>query len=166
MIKDYNRQAQMIHRQHSYIDAEDSGLIDIYRDQHGGFMSLTDAYALYKDLKGKFDAAKGIAEGAQKFGKSVYDLTTGESATSLKNMLPNADETGRPAFAGEMHVPLKLPNGKTGVANFAGPGTRVSERIARGDPPRTEVDKIAMKHDLDYTLAESVQDIKNADKKC
>jgi hypothetical protein len=34
--------------------------------------------------------------------------------------------------------------------NFAGPGTHLKERLARGDRPINALDAAAMRHDMDY----------------
>ena len=93
-----------------------------------------------------WDNKKEIAEGLEK----AY---TSETGTALRNLLPDSDDTARPGFAGEKHMLLKLRNGKTGVANYMGPGTEVIKRIRRGDPGRTPADTVAKRHDLDYVLA-------------
>jgi hypothetical protein len=82
----------------------------------------------------------------------------------IKNAIPNSDDNARPGFIGERHAILKLKNGLTGIANFMGPGTRIEERIARGDPPRTLSDKTAQAHDLRYFKAKTTDDIRVADK--
>jgi len=71
----------------------------------------------------------------------------------IKNAFPPSDASARKSFAGEHHQILKLANGKFGIANYAGPGTRLNARIRRGDPPRTMTDKVAQAHDLRYQLA-------------
>jgi hypothetical protein len=68
-------------------------------------------------------------------------------------MIPSSDDKGRPVFPGEVHAPLRLPSGGIGIANYMGPGTHVVERVRRGDPPRTASDKVAMAHDIRYSLA-------------
>lgn len=73
-------------------------------------------------------------------------------STKAKNILPSADENARPQHKGEHHTLLKLPNGKYGFANYAGPGTDIVKRVKRGDPPRTVVDAISQAHDIRYTL--------------
>ena len=98
-------------------------------------------------------------------GRGITSLYSGQYATQLKNLLPNSDATGRPAFEGENHAILKLPNGRFGTSNFLGPGTHVVERIRRGDPPRTETDRVAQGHDLRYSLAHDVNDVRRADNK-
>ena len=52
------------------------------------------------------------------------------------------------------------------------PGTHVIERLQRGDPPRTQSDKVAQRHDIDYALAKGLKDktqqalaIREADKR-
>jgi hypothetical protein len=86
-------------------------------------------------------------------GRAVDKAYTSEVGTMIRNALPDSDDTARPGFAGERHMILELPNGKNGVANYMGPGTRVLERLKRGDPPRTSSDRVAMRHDIDYQLA-------------
>lgn len=71
------------------------------------------------------------------------------------NMIPSSDNTGTRAYPGERHAPLKLKNGRMGVANFVGPGTQVLKRIRRGDVGRTPVDDVAKMHDINYTLAQN-----------
>ena len=164
VIRDFNVQSTMMRRQHSYIN-DNGRMTDVYRDQYGGLMSISDAFEMYKNLKSNFETARGVYDTAKNIGSKVYDLASGDTATSLKNMLPNSDETGTPAYPGELHIPLKLTNGKTGIANYCGPGTRVAERISRGDQPRNVTDKICQRHDLDYTLAGNVNDLKMADKR-
>ena len=81
------------------------------------------------------------------------------------NKLPSSDENARPVFPGEKHAILKLPNGKMGVANYMGPGTHVVERVQRRDPPRTEMDKVSMAHDIRYNNAKTKEEIRAADRK-
>jgi hypothetical protein len=79
--------------------------------------------------------------------RSLYDA--GALTTAL-NLLPSSDEKSRPKFVGEKHAILRLPNGKTGIANWCGPKTQVIKRLKRNDPPRTYVDKICKAHDVRY----------------
>lgn len=105
-------------------------------------------------------------EGLTDMIKSIYDKTkySGEIGTALRNMIPDSDKTARKGFAGESHGILKLPNGLTGIANYMGPGTNIVARLKRGDPPRTEVDKVAKAHDIRYMMAKNDEDIRKADK--
>ena len=92
--------------------------------------------------------------------------------SSKKSILPiqigGESEFGpsMPGFSGEKHVYMKAPDG--GIlpirANFAGPGTALKARLARGDKPINEVDKISMAHDLRYGLATNYDDVRKADK--
>ena len=68
-------------------------------------------------------------------------------------------------FPGEMHAILKKEDGKTYAANFMGPGTKLKQRIIRGDQPLTEGDLIALAHDLRYSLAKQPEQIQDADKR-
>jgi hypothetical protein len=73
------------------------------------------------------------------------------------------DETARDQFQGERHVTVTLSDGSRGTANYMGSGTDIVERIRRGDPPRTPVDRAAMAHDLRYALARNTDDLRKAD---
>lgn len=46
--------------------------------------------------------------------------------------------------------------------NFTGPGTRLQERLARGDQPINRVDRISMEHDMQYAAGvnETAADIR------
>jgi hypothetical protein len=127
--------------------------------------------------EGFTDIIKTLYDKGKKTGKFLYDSRadasariqkigdaySGEIGTTLRNMIPDSDETARPGFVGERHVLLKLPNGKTGVGNYIGPGTNLIKRLERGDPPRTEVDKVAQLHDIRYGLAKTQADVRKAD---
>ena len=93
----------------------------------------------------------------------IADAYSGDVGTALKNLIPSSDDTGRPSYVGEKHGILELKNGKYGVANYMGPNTNLLERLRRGDPPRTEVDKASMAHDIRYALAKTPDDIRRAD---
>jgi hypothetical protein len=145
--------------------------ITINNRAHTGFYmapSMTTALNTVHNPKGEgvMDIARSIAALAPKViagVKSVGNILTGETATALRNMLPDSDENARPGFPGEQHVILKLANGKNGVANYMGPNTNVLARINRGDPGRTAVDSISKAHDLRYALATTLGDIRQAD---
>ena len=118
------------------------------------------------------DIARGLYGRVKRAGQYVYDKRgvikdMGEKAVqfygsdfgkAIQNVLPSGDETARDGFPGERHAILQLSNGKYGVANYMGPGTRVIERLKRGDPPRTLSDKVAQRHDIDYALAAGMKD--------
>lgn len=90
---------------------------------------------------------------AKKYAGKAADLYSSEIGTMAKNLIPSSDENARNSFPGEKHAILQLPNGKYGIANWAGPGTRVMERLKRGDPPRSYVDEVAKAHDIRYALS-------------
>jgi len=71
----------------------------------------------------------------------------------------------RPGFQGEKHVYMKTDAGLLVRANFAGPGTNVAARLARGDLPINEVDRISKAHDLRYALATDYNQVRAADQK-
>jgi hypothetical protein len=101
-------------------------------------------------------SARGILAGLD----SAY---TSDLGTKLRNLIPDSDSNARDGFPGERHALLKLSNGKMGVANYMGPGTEIVKRLRRGDPPRTLSDRVAMAHDIRYSLARNLGDIRHAD---
>jgi Phospholipase A2-like domain len=68
-------------------------------------------------------------------------------------------------FEGEKHIPLIMPNGKIEIASWVGPGTQVISRLKRGDKGKTATDFVAMRHDLDYSVASNLDDIRTADQR-
>lgn len=56
-------------------------------------------------------------------------------------------------FEGENHGVLWVPGKGFERANYMGPGTKVFERLKRGDNGKTPIDQISKLHDIDYTLA-------------
>jgi len=96
--------------------------------------------------------ARNFGSKVAKFGSKLNQHMTGELGTAIKNAIPASDDRARKGFTGESHVPLRLSNGKMGIANFAGPGTHVVRRVKRKDPPRTWTDQVAEEHDLNLLL--------------
>ncbi|MEK0325857.1 MAG: hypothetical protein QQN63_09145 [Nitrosopumilus sp.] len=110
----------------------------------------------FKDILGKIAEILPI----KKIGQSV--------AATISNAFPDSDENARPIFPGENHAIVKLSNDKYGRANWTGPGTRVLDRLKRsqgGDPPRVPSDMVSKAHDIRYTLANSVHNVREADLK-
>ena len=101
-------------------------------------------------------AKKGLAK-IKSIGDKASKLYESGVGKEIINMIPDSDETARKGFPGEKHAILALANGKYGVANYMGPGTQVVKRVERNDPPRTLSDKIAQRHDIDYTLASGMK---------
>jgi hypothetical protein len=56
-----------------------------------------------------------------------------------------------------------MQDGSIEVANFVGPRTQVIKRLKRGDKGKTATDNVAMRHDLDYSISKTLDDIRNAD---
>ena len=60
---------------------------------------------------------------------------------------------------------------KTGIEfhwpgyQYMGPGTKLKKRLARGDPGINRLDKIAKRHDIDYSKSKNLQDKWIADAK-
>lgn len=64
--------------------------------------------------------------------------------------------------SGELHAILQTPEGLK-KANYMGPGTQLIKRLKRGDKPLTPADKVSLGHDIQYTLAQTPEDIREAD---
>lgn len=86
-------------------------------------------------------------------GKGVYDKAV--------NYL-----TGSKLNPGEKHVIMyDYKNKKYVPASYSGPGTDILKNIKENKQPINKVDKTAQTHDIRYTLAKDINDIKIADKK-
>lgn len=126
--------------------------------------SVSKDYVLeYEEMSGAgiIDLAKSGYEKAKNVVSKVAGFYGSETGKRLLDYVPDSDENARPGFAGENHAILKLANGKAGVGNYIGPGTQVIKRVARNDPGRTPVDMLAMRHDIDYTIAAAEAKNKN-----
>jgi hypothetical protein len=74
--------------------------------------------------------------------------------------------TGSKLKDGEKHAIIYDPiKKKYTAANYIGPGTDLLVRLRRGDPPITKADKVAMSHDISYSLSKDVNSIRAADAK-
>lgn len=58
----------------------------------------------------------------------------------------------------KLPIELHIPGYK-----FCGPGTKLTERIARGDIPKNQLDQACREHDLSYNKSESLDDRHKAD---
>lgn len=67
-------------------------------------------------------------------------------------------------FKGERHSILSTKSGFKS-ASYCGPGTQAAERLRLNVKPLTESDKICQAHDLRYSLAKNLDDIRDADNK-
>ena len=104
---------------------------------------LQKAKLTYKKGAGFLDVIKGALNGAANL---VADQ-------SINKLMP-----------GELHGLLKLPNGKLARAQYMGPGTRVVERVKKGEKGLTAVDTESKWHDIAYGLAKNQADISAADR--
>lgn len=107
---------------------------------------------------------------AIEIGSKIPEMYSSETATYIKNMLPDSDKNARPQYPGEKHAVIRLPNGRLGISNFLGPGTKIVLRTKRNDPGRSYTDNIARAHDLRYALStfeknkeSQLKDIRQAD---
>jgi len=72
--------------------------------------------------------------------------------------------SGDGLYPNERHALLKLSDGTFTRGNYIGPGTRVVQRVVYDhSEPKTEVDKVAMAHDIRYSFARNADDIRQAD---
>lgn len=100
--------------------------------------------------------------------RGVSKLAFGSVGTTISNTLSekfNKNPEWRPGFPGEKHIVLPTSKGLTRT-NWAGPGTNIAKRLARGDKgvdgPRG-IDVAAKKHDLAYVRSKTAKDIRRAD---
>jgi len=68
---------------------------------------------------------------------------------------------------GEYHALFYNPKSKFKIehANYSGPGTDVVNKLKRGVKGVNMVDNVAKLHDINYSLAQSLKDIKTADER-
>lgn len=123
--------------------------------QQTGRQLLNVQHRSFNDMGGEgfMDMVRKLMRVGEKVSERVGDFAKSDTGTLIKNIIPDSDETARPAFPGETHMILKLANGKNGIANYMGPGTDVIPRVKRGDPGRTPSDTVAKRHDIDYVIA-------------
>ena len=65
---------------------------------------------------------------------------------------------------GEIHAPLLTKDGFK-FASYIGPGTKTYERLLNGDEPVSDVDRVAMAHDIRFTQATTPEEVRIADEK-
>ena len=128
------------------------------------------AIAETPDLTKKEQQISSIVKGVESLAQegSGFRSRLSQILADVSNKFPDSDKNARPISAGEHHQLLKLRNNRFGRSNYAGPGTLVAKRIRRGDPPRTETDKVAQAHDSRYFLSRGEnmeQKIREADTK-
>lgn len=148
---------------------------DTINDQLEQEMDVEREEKKIKDLIIKEQEGGGVNVNYNMMGNGLFSklsriprlFKSGVDSVSAKisNTFPNSDENARPLYPGEHHALFKLPSGKYGRANYAGPGTHIVERIKRNDPPRVPTDKVGQAHDIRYALAETDADVRNADVK-
>lgn len=87
------------------------------------------------------------------YGKGIYDKAV--------NFL-----TGSNLKPGEKHVIMyDTKNKKYKAANYSGPGTDIITRLKENVQPINKADKTAQAHDIRYSLANNIENIKEADNK-
>ncbi len=91
---------------------------------------------------------------AKSFSTRLVDTAVGAIARQ-----PVKNDT----YPGENHGILKMPNGSLERAAYMGPGTQVIKRLKFGVRGKTPVDRIAQRHDIDYSLATTPEEVRQAD---
>ncbi len=88
------------------------------------------------------------------YGHGIIDSIANRVLDTSKNTL----------FPGEKHAPLWV-DGRYMPARYDGPGTALETRVRRGDIGLTRTDAESEAHDLRYSLARNVDDVRLADLK-
>ena len=70
-----------------------------------------------------------------------------------------------PIRDGERHAVQRLPTGGWALGNYIGPRTDLISKLKQGVLPISYTDKVAMSHDINYSLAQNHGDIRKADLK-
>lgn len=134
---------------------------------------------LTKDMRGgKFGAREALSIGKKIFegdlDGAVKDMAiplVQAGVAGVANIFRNKENPmSTPTYMGEVRLPLKADyapepfTGKRMLATYAGPGTQVLKRIQLGHKPISLLDRISQAHDVRYALANTVDDVREADK--
>src|SRR5690554_3458893 len=121
----------------------------------GGYGSWLDTHDDLQQGEGFFSAFK-------RFGQRASNAYSSNLGTAVRNLIPGTHPHSTKAYPGERHQPLfhqgtveydrNKPANIMSTANFSGPATQVISRLKRGDQGITEVDRIARRHDVDFSL--------------
>lgn len=119
----------------------------------------------YKEVlqkaKSSYKSTRRAAAEQSKRGSGFLDIVKG-ALNGAANLV--SDQSINKLMPGELHGLLKLPNGKLARAQFMGPGTKVVERLKRGEKGLTPIDTESKWHDIAYGLAKNNADIAAADR--
>jgi hypothetical protein len=130
--------------------------------QVGGYMNPpnNELYNQYDKLAVGFAAYKALKSAAtSQYGQKARQ----KIRNTLGEWQNSSNPNWRPTYPGETHMVTS-----TGVSyNYAGPGTNLQKRLARGDPPLdgpTGIDQCAKTHDIAYNDARTISDVRDSDK--
>ena len=132
------------------------------RDMRGGKFGVKDALSIGKKI------FEGDLDGAV---KDMAIPLAQAGIAGVANIFRNKENPlSTPTYMGEVRLPLKADyapepfTGKRMLATYAGPGTHVLKRIKLGHKPISLLDRISQAHDVRYALADTVEDVRQADK--
>lgn len=119
------------------------------------------------------DAAKALLGKLKQGGAAAWQALGSEKVISGRNLVQSAlgaagvgNPLSRPMFPGERHIVsgpgAQFPGSQH---NFTGPGTQLAARLARGDRPVNAVDAVSQRHDVDYSMARTPADVREADQR-
>lgn len=118
----------------------------------------------YSGLKQKGKGLSDIFSALKNAAQKVSNAYASPQANKLKNTwgkMVNKNPNWRSGYAGEKH--LMTPSGTT--YNFAGPSTRLKERLLRGDKGINQLDSCAKQHDISYSRSRNMKDVRISDKR-
>lgn len=107
---------------------------------------------------------KGFDVNPKQQGSGWFANTTSQFSNTIARQYDH-NPARRDVYPNEKHMILPTDYGWS-VANFAGPGTHLNERLERGDPPvdgPNGIDIAAKYHDMDYAKARTASDVRMAD---
>lgn len=152
VYKPMNKRRSFIRNSMGMGSMKGSGLIDSL----GIYNNMAETDSIKRILK-----LVGMNEEEPAFAPTNVDESISMYERQQRNPL------AEPGFPGEKHIYLPTDYGIT-KANFAGPGTHIEERIARGDKGvdgPNGIDNAARQHDIDYMNARTSKDVRRADNK-
>lgn len=134
-----------------------------------------ETHRLYQPMRGSgiLDwIDKGIAgfEKGKQLVQTAGDYVSSEDFNNVRNgvngvmgLIGIKNPLSATLYPGEKHAVVLSGDYKGSNYNFLGVGTRIKERMMRGDKPINDVDEVAYRQCVAYAKAKSSRDIRNAD---
>lgn len=113
----------------------------------------------YKKYYAQFDEPSNIIRDIENYNNRIHGSGLISDSKQLTTLLIRSYDLFKndQLFRGEKHMPLYV-NGELTLANYAGPGTNLIERIQQGYEPKSYTDMVSKLHDINYSIASMSND--------